>query len=266
MKSLIRILAAAALVIAGSFSAGAAPIPVGPGFDLFATASSPASFVDLTLFSGGLVGVVPLTGNPFGPGDTDTIVERLTGTLTTFDVGDVETVDIELVALSLQSVDPVDIGGTLFDMDVISGALLGEPANPLGTMTISHEHPNGGTFITDILPIDYKATFTEVGTPSNTFNVLGNIQFFNSQGGLWSHTPGPMDVHNASLPHGDFYAGIDPATGEKRSMAHVTSGEAHYTLAAMSTTTIVPEPSTVLLLGTGLVGLIGYGHRRRKAA
>ena len=45
--------------------------PILPGFDLFATSPSPpnpSTFVDLTVQSGGLVGVVPLKGNPFGPG------------------------------------------------------------------------------------------------------------------------------------------------------------------------------------------------------
>jgi hypothetical protein len=229
-----------------------------PGFDLFATALSPPdpqSFVDLTIQSGGLVGVVPLEGSPFGPANTDTIVERHTGSGFPFNVGDVTTIDIELVALSLRSVAPVDIGGSFFDMDVISGSFLGEPANPLGQMTVTHGDPNGGTFVTDFLPIDYRATFTEVGNPGNTFDIFGNIQFINTNG-FWSHSPGPMDVHGLPLPAGGFHAGIDPIFGEKRRMDHVLPFEAHYTLAAM------PEPSSGLLLGLGLVGLL---TRRRHA-
>ncbi len=240
----------AAIVVVANFNTASAT-EIFPGFDLFATAPSPPdpqTFVDLTIPSGGAVGIVPLEGNPFGPGDTDTIVERLTGSGPPFNVGDVALIEIELVALSLRSVAPIDIGGLLFDMDVISGSFLGEPANPLGQMTATHSDPNGGTFVTDLLPIDYKATFTEVGNFLNTFDVFGNILFTNTNGD-WSHSQGPMDQHGGPLPAGGLHAGIDPIFGEKRRMDHVTPSEAHYALAAM------PEPSTALLLASGLVGL-----------
>ena len=261
MKTATTFLAAWVVLAVVGTSNSARATPICPGFDLFATAPSPPdpqTFVDLTIPSGGLVGIVPLKGDPFGPGDTDTIVERITGSGAPFDLGDVAPIDIELVALSLVSVDPVDIGGTDFIMHVISGSLLGEPANPLGLMTVTHSDPNGGTFVTDLLPINYKATFTEVGNLLNTFDVFSTISFTNTNG-HWSHSPGPMDQHNLILFDAcDFFAGIDPITGEKRNMDHIKPGHRHFARAAM------PEPSTCALAALGFVGLIAFGWRRRK--
>jgi len=233
-----------------------------PGYDLFATAASPpnpSTFVDLTVQSGGLVGVVPLMGNPFGPANTDTIVERKLGSGFPFNVGDNVTIPIELVALSLTSVAPINIGGLFYSMDVISGSLMGEPANPLGSMTVFHSVLNGGTFLTNTLPVNYKATFTEIGNPLNTFFVPGSILFQNTNG-VWSHTPGPMDQHGGPYPAGGFYAGIDPHTGQKVIMAHVTPDEAHYTDPAC------PEPSTFALAVLGMISLRFVPWRTRRRA
>ena len=72
----------------------------------------PGTFFD---FPG--IGVVPLEGRPIGPGNTDTIVQRqedanLPG------MGSSDTIPIEMVALSLQSTAPVNIGGSFFDVFV----------------------------------------------------------------------------------------------------------------------------------------------------
>ena len=64
-----------ALVLVTGFGQGqiAWATPIAPGFDLFETI--PITEVDL----GPEIGIVQLEGVPIGPGNTDTIVERLQG-------------------------------------------------------------------------------------------------------------------------------------------------------------------------------------------
>jgi hypothetical protein len=93
--------------------------PIGPGFDLFQTVPFTAEL--------SVLGMVPLVGVPIGPGNTDTIVQRM-GDLPSGEGG---MLPIELVALSLMSSQPVDIGGSFFDVfaDVILQPLTG--GNPV---------------------------------------------------------------------------------------------------------------------------------------
>ena len=67
------VIAAALLLAAGVVPTTTQAGPIDPGFDLFSTPVGGA-FVELP---GGLM--VDLQGNPIGPGDTDTIVQRFGG-------------------------------------------------------------------------------------------------------------------------------------------------------------------------------------------
>ena len=222
-----------ALVLVTGFGQGqiAWATPIAPGFDLFETI--PITEVDL----GPEIGIVQLEGVPIGPGNTDTIVERLQGIdPLDFPTG-VDTIDIELVALSLRSAAPIDIEGTLFDLDVTSGFLLGEPDNPLGQMTIFHTDPNGGTFDAE-LPVDASLVFTEVDNPENTI-IQPFSDVFRSTG-VWSHTPGPNDAHNEEFPSGDFNAGINPETGEPNPTEEIATAAIHTVVPSQ----IPPVPPT----------------------
>ena len=125
------------------------PIPA----DFFGPGSDP--FVDL----------VPLAGNPTGPGNIDTRVERLDG-IDPFNFGDgPQTIDIELVELSLRSVAPISFGFNgrasteLWDLYVtLSGA------QPVGGMDVDHSQTNGGTFDAT-LPVQPRFTFSKVINP-----------------------------------------------------------------------------------------------------
>jgi hypothetical protein len=250
-------------------------LPIEPGFDLFHTL--PGTYVPLPG-----IGNVDLEGVPIGPGNTDTIVQRKTG-LPDFATG---LIDIELVALFLKSVDPIlDLGplnplfaGQSADLyatvnapsnddgvhwEQLSGIPVYEPdpttglplPSSLGTINVtSHDHVgdddtfnsnfdvNGGVWA-DLI-------FTTVGgDPSNIGDVLFHTHQsipLSSIGSTWSHTPPPNDQHNAVYPAGNFYV---------TEIDHVGPH-----LVEPST----PEPSTILLLGAGIVGLFGVIYRQRR--
>lgn len=103
------------------------------------------------------------SGSPRG--GADTIVERLAPA-----ADPVDTIDIEQVALSLRSVDPIVVtenGGQnpgLWDVFVLTS-----PAAPSnGQMTIEHTGPGDGGIYSALIEVCPVFTFTEVGNPGNT--------------------------------------------------------------------------------------------------
>lgn len=146
-------------------SAGSLPASdLAPGFDLFSTSPAAAS-VDL---SGLGLGTVALEGVPLDPsatlglGNTDTLVERLQGISPFTPPAGAGIVDIEVVALHLQSAAPVDLtplggpfAGISADLHLTinaGGVIPGLPqpdalAPSIGRMQIRHQaaDPGGGT-------------------------------------------------------------------------------------------------------------------------
>jgi hypothetical protein len=232
------------------------------GSDYFATA--PGTFFDF----GPGIGPVPLQGRPIGPGSTDTIVERqVNAILGPPFVGSSDTIPIEIVALSLESIDPVSIGATFFDVFVTL-----DPNIPsTGHMTISHDFTDNvtpapeGTF-ESFFDVFFEAAFTPVsGAPG--FSVFDSIRLETVDPGLWSHKPqsdfviveGPVgdqaaNLHTGPIPIGfsDFFiiGGIQ----------EVHPGG----LGRHNAESAIPEPSVILLVGTGLVGLAGFRRKFRR--
>lgn len=230
------VLAASLVLVAGivlGFAAVASADPIGPGFDLFATLPGAAVCLDPPLCTI----IVALMGVPLDPsnlGDTDTIVQRPLGA-DNFPA----TIPAELVALHLHSVEPIPIGGSFFDVDVR------RLPSPLGSMTITHELPMGGTF-DSILPVNARLTFTEVGNPNNTFTRDVSDTLFGSS--TWGHEAPPGYPMDPKFPAGNFFPGVIREQGG-------------FTFHPVRPATRVPESSTLLLLASGLAGAV-FGRKR----
>lgn len=197
MKQLSLFLASALLGIASAGGARADGDSVVLGSDYFATA--PGTFFDF----GSPWGVVDFKGYPFGPGSTDTIVQRSQDVLIGGAAG-----PLQLTALSMESVDPVPVPAVGL-VNVFVTLNPDRLAEDVGQITING-NLSGGTF-SSFFDVFFDVCLSPgadgvgcaVGTPVLYQNPTA-LELQNS-GADWSSTPYPSSVI-VSGPVGDINA------------------------------------------------------------
>lgn len=237
----------AATAVAILFCPVASAGPIDPGFDLFHTQSAT---LDLSSFGMGL-GLTEFESVVGGPGNTDTIIKRKPPFLPPGGTG---TIDVEIVALQLRSVAPVDLGGTLHDIDIRLDLNFARPS--LGEYDmLAHDETPGGTY-NSFFDVFVELDFFEVSNPGNMFSLLG-MDRFASDNDPWSHMPPPLYPEDGALPPGGFYP---DAVTYSSDLSNGGTGLFN----SLRLTPAIPEPNTLALFALGLAGL-GFA-RRRKAA
>src|SRR2546423_7582379 len=108
---------------------------------------------------------------PVGPGTHDPFVERRAiASVPPGGVGD--TIPIKLVALSLQSTSPVDVGGTFFNVFVTLDPT--KLSKNTGFMTILENAPGTGGTFSSIFTVFFQAKFVPVGGGTG-FSVFSSL-------------------------------------------------------------------------------------------
>lgn len=293
VESLLGVAALSAIAFVGvPQSAEAASI--WRGSDYLTTPSDGTTFYDF----GGPIGMLQLGGLPIGPGFTDTIVQRKADCLLP-NLGSSCTIPIEMTALSLKSINSVNIGGNLFDIFVT----LDNNQASTGSMTINHEFADNGTpapegTFSSVLNVNFKASIQAVGGGPVVQTIFDSLQLTLDKA-FWSHEPPPGTEIVPGLPgtvigdntaaqnanwHGPL--GLDAQNNEVGDFfilgaGHTKIGGKHTVCSALTDklckvqvpdpnqpdpndplTTKAPEPSVVL--GSILVGLTAMFGLKKK--
>ncbi len=238
------LLLALAISVAAFLPSAAGASPVHAGQDFFQTVSDsfqdfsavpiPANFFDPG--SDPFTGTVFLQGAPTDPtnlGTTDTIVQRLDTARFPHPFPSSDTIPIEIVALSLTSVNPITVtynsgqNPELWDVRVTLS-----PRGPQqqGTMTLTHVDNAGGTF-NSVLPVMPLLTFTRLSDGATRlldFFDLGLIVPLQSRGSPWSHDA-PKNVITSKR----FCAGCDHGVAQSVSELNATFGFFHHVVPAV---------------------------------
>lgn len=187
IQTVLRTLAALALACLVAAPASAAtPEPIAAGSDLFATPGDGSTFFNFfhePLPAGffcegsepfaGMVKLrgVPLAASPAGSlGNTDTVVERLDDAV--FDRDGMATTRIHLVALSLESIDPIRTRCGEFRLRVTPA----EGPQPLTRMQIFRTHRYGGFFLAP-LSMNVQLTFEPLARGGEPVVLVKQIDF-----------------------------------------------------------------------------------------
>lgn len=266
MSTITRLWFLSCLVMISLFVSQAAAVWISPGYDLFATPSGGTSYIKTPY------GQAELQGVPFGPGDTDTIIKRINPVPNPIPANGTGTFDIEIMALFLKSVNPLNVGGNPADLYITINKLglpnipqsISLPASSGMATITSHDDSlgsGGGGKFDSFFDVFADVIITMPGgDPNNPADRLSTQIFtdhFIQTGGTWSHAPRPDDPHNALFPAGNFYPGVDPVTGDKVLTPEQALLAQHGVLPGQ-----VPEPTTWLLFSTGMAGGILITRRR----
>lgn len=234
MKRTTIFLAALLAVGLCGLAGASSHLTIGPGTDKLFTPPHAGSFFDVFVF----LDPIPLQGLPIAPGGTDTIVQRKGTAVLPVD-GSSDTIPIEIVALSLVSTHPIELGPLSF-FDVFVTLDLNIPSQ--GQMIITRNSPTGGRF-DSFFDVFVEITLDPIlPGPNQTIPMHFKLT---SDDTPWSNSGDP----NGFRIDGTFDGQLWDDQMQNVVGRHVARP--------------IPEPGTLLLLGSGLAGLIRLGKKRK---